>query len=134
MEKKEKRIYPRINCFKPVKIKCIDSDGQIAKVLTAVILDISKGGVNIESPVEVENKFIIISTVDMNHKTYGIRGKIVWSDKNDSDGFLLGIKFDAPESSCIKFIGAVIRTHFIELHQKPKEIAYSSTRSGHSLG
>ena len=121
MNYKEKRIDPRINFIKPVNIKCIDSEGQITNLLTGVILDISKGGVKIESPITIESGFIIISTVDMKNKTYGIRGKIVYSVKKDSGGYLLGIKFEAPESSCTKFIkAAVIGSHFSKIHSNAK--------------
>lgn len=112
----KKRKNPRIECTKQISIKVIDSNGQIANKISGNILDISKGGVKIESPILINTGYIIISTPNLENKFFGIRGKVVYSAKNKTGGYLLGIKFEAPESSCIKFIRAVIRTQFFQIN------------------
>ena len=107
----EKRVHSRIKCNNLVQIKSIDSEGQISSQVLGQILDISKGGVKIKSPLPIDTELIIISTLDMESKSFGIRGKITYSAKEDSGGYTSGIKFEAPEKSCMKFIKAVITTH-----------------------
>ena len=76
MNFQEKRIHPRINCNNLVEIKCIDSEGQISSQVLGQILDISKGGVKIKSPLPVDTELILISTLDTEKKPFGIRAKI----------------------------------------------------------
>jgi hypothetical protein len=114
----EKRVYPRTKCKKLVYIKFVDSEGQIDRQVLGHILNISKGGVRILSPLPVETKYIMMSALDSSNKSFGIRGEIVHSAKNQSGGYLLGVKFMAPDASCIKFIKAVIRAYFFEKHQE----------------
>ena len=125
MRYEEKRRDPRIKCIKPIDIKCIGSDGKIRDNVAAILLDISKGGIKIASPIAFETNLIMISTLDMNNKTCGVRGEIVHSEKQDSGEYLMGIKFKAPESSCLKFIRAVVRTHFFDIHSNSNNLSVS---------
>lgn len=114
----EKRIHTRIDCNNLVEIKCIDSDGQISSQVLGQILDISKGGVKIKSPLPVDTELILISTLDTEKKSFGIRGKIAYSAREESGGYSLGIKFEAPEKSCMKFIKAVMTSHLSMTNSK----------------
>jgi len=116
MNVRDKRIHSRIKCNNLVQIKCIDSEGQISSQFLGQILNISKGGIKIKSPLPIDTELILISTLDKENKSFGIKGKIVFSARKESGGHLLGIKFEAPEDSCIKFIRAVIKTHFSQTH------------------
>ena len=118
MNTKENRIHPRTKCKKLVYIKFVDSEGQITRQVLGHILNISRGGVKIITPLPIETRRIMLTTLDSENKTLGIRGEIVHSANFESGGYVLGAKFVAPENSCLKFIKAVIRSYYIEAHAK----------------
>lgn len=109
MDAQEKRIATRIDCTKLVYIKCIDGDGTVARDVLGHILNISKTGIRVETPLPIDTTQIMISTLDQNDRSVGVRSQIVYSDKKESGGYILGIKFDAPDKSIIKFIKAVVK-------------------------
>ena len=108
MSSDEKRIAPRIDCTKLVHIKCIDQEGTITRDVLGHILNISQSGLRVESPLPMETEHIMVSTLDPDDRSIGVRSKIVYSKKKEAGGYILGIKFDAPKNSCIKFIKAVV--------------------------
>ena len=108
----ENRIHPRTKCSKLVYIKFINSEGQIARQSLGNILDISQGGVKLLSPIAIDTKHIMITTLDTENKSIGVRGEVVHLSKNEVGGYLAGVKFSAPHSSCLKFIKAVIKSFY----------------------
>jgi hypothetical protein len=108
----DKRIATRIDCNKLVYVKGINSEGQIATGVMGRILNISKSGLRIEAPMPFNTELILVSTLDHKDKAFGIRSKIVYTEKNPAGGYLLGNKFQAPEESCVKFIKAVVRAYY----------------------
>jgi hypothetical protein len=120
MEAIDKRIATRIDCTKLVYIKCIDGDGKVARDVLGHIKNISKTGLRVESPLPIDTELVLISTLDEEDKSIGIRSRIVYSDKKETGGYILGIKFDAPETSCIKFIKAVVKASRTPIHPQTK--------------
>ena len=114
----EKRAHPRRRCDKLVHIKFIDTDGLISSQVMGHVQNISKGGAKILSPLQARSgRIIMMSTLDADNRSFGIRGEIVYCSKSESGGYLLGVRFAAPESSRIKFIRAVVQTYFFQRHQ-----------------
>ena len=109
MDSQEKRLAARIECTKLVHIKFIDADGNVVRDVLGHIQNISKSGIRIESPLPVDTKLIMVTTLDSKGKSIGIRSVVVYCSKNESSSYILGIKFDAPEASCTKFIKAVAK-------------------------
>ena len=119
MHLRENRVHPRTKCNKLVYLKFINPEGQIVRQALGHILDISQGGVKILTPIVIDTKRIMITTLDLENKSIGVRGEVVNSSKNEAGGYLSGVKFNAPHSSCVKFIKAVITTYFsMESHQQ----------------
>ena len=112
MGSQDKRIATRIDCDKLVYIKGIDSKGQIVTGVMGRILNISKSGLRIEAPMPINTELILVSTLDQKDKSFGIRSEIVYTEKIPAGGYQLGIKFQAPDESCIKFIKAVVRAYY----------------------
>ena len=108
----EKRIAKRIDCNKLVHLKGVDAEGRIATGAMGRILNISKSGLKIEVSLPLDTELVFVSTLDQEDKSFGIRSTIVHTNKSPTGGYILGIKFEAPEESCIKFVKAVIRAYY----------------------
>ena len=109
MNNQEKRLANRVDCSKLVYIRCIDCDGQVSQEILGHILNISKNGLRVESPLPIDTEQILISTLDPEDRSVGVRSQIIYSQKKKSSGFIIGIKFAAPADSCTNFIRAVAK-------------------------
>lgn len=120
MNAQEKRLANRVDCSKLVYIRCIDCEGQVEQEILGHILNISKNGLRVESPLPIDTELVLVSTLDAEEKSVGIRSRIVYTQKKESSGFIIGIKFDAPQNSCTNFIRAVAKASRSPLRPQAK--------------
>jgi len=106
-----KRKNPRVKTSNSVSYVCIDENGNEIEQGMGKTIDISLGGMLIETSVPIESKYILIATIDLKGNLIEIRGKVVYSRKNESREFLTGIQFlETPERQ-IKIIAKFIKVH-----------------------
>ena len=109
MNAREKRIAARVDCTKLVHIKCIAGEGKAVRDVLGHVLNISKTGMRVASPLPMDSTAVHVSTLDEDEKSVGIRSRIVYSEPHESGGYIVGIRFDAPEIRRMKFIKAVAK-------------------------
>ena len=115
MPKADKRKYPRINISRGVDYVCLDDKHQKieegkGKVLH--ILNISQGGVLMETPEVINSKNILIVTIDLEGSTIKIGGEVIHSRKLDPTGVLTGIRFVQPYNKQREIIAKFIRAYY----------------------
>ena len=108
----EKRKYPRISVFVSVSYDCYDDDNEIIEQTIGTILDISEGGLLLESDTIVDANYVKLVIVGFDGNMYSIVGSAVHSRKLDSGKARTGICFHGSSKSNLKFLAAVIRTYF----------------------
>jgi hypothetical protein len=106
-----KRKNPRVKTSNGVSYVCIDENGNEIEQGMGKTIDISIGGILLETSVRIESKYILIATIDLKGNLIEIRGKVVYSRKIEFREFLNGIQFlETPEKQ-IKIIAEFIKVH-----------------------
>jgi c-di-GMP-binding flagellar brake protein YcgR len=106
-----KRKYPRVNIYILASFDCYDEDGEIFDQKLGVILDISLGGMLIETDDIVKANYVEIVFVNYEHKLMSIVGSIVHSRKSENGKAKTGICFHGGDSENVKIATNLIRTH-----------------------
>jgi c-di-GMP-binding flagellar brake protein YcgR len=106
-----KRKYPRVSIYVLASFDCYDEDGEIFDQKLGVILDISLGGMLIETDDIVKANYVEIVFVNYEHKLMSIVGSIVHSRKSENGKAKTGICFHGGDSENVKIATNLIRTH-----------------------
>jgi len=106
-----KRKYPRVNIYILASFDCYDEDGELFDQKLGVILDISLGGMLIETDDIVKANYVEIVFVNYEHKLMSIVGSIVHSRKSENGKSKTGICFHGGDSENVKIATNLIRTH-----------------------
>ena len=114
MEQKERRKYPRVPTSNIVSYVCIDARGKPIAEGMGKTVDISQGGVMLETGRPIESKYILMLTMDLKKKVVETKGRVVHSRPNGSSTYVTGIKFEATPDE----VTAVIRSLVIDYHRR----------------
>ncbi len=107
-----KRKYPRVNIRVLASFDCYNEDGELFYQKLGVILDISLGGMLIETDEIIKANYVEIIFVNYKNKLMSIVGSIVHSRKSENGKAKTGLCFHGAESENIKIATNLIRTHY----------------------
>jgi c-di-GMP-binding flagellar brake protein YcgR len=115
MPETDRRKYPRINISRDVDYVSLDDKLQKTeegkgKVLH--ILNISQGGVLMETPKVINSKNILIVTLDLEDNKIKIAGEVIHSREVAPNGALTGIRFVQPHNKQSEIIAKFIRAYY----------------------
>ena len=106
-----KRKTPRVKTSNGVSYVCIDENGNEIEQGMGKTIDISLGGILLETSVRIESKYILLATIDLKGNLIEIRGKVSYSRKIEFGEFLNGIQFLETLERQIKIIAEFIKVH-----------------------
>ncbi|UCF90688.1 MAG: PilZ domain-containing protein [Desulfobacterales bacterium] len=109
--KQENRRYPRINVKFPIFYDCYDEDGQIVEQNIGLALDVSLGGILIETNRIMDANYIRVGFVNYQNKIVETVGSIAHSRKCANGKVKTGICFHGRDSESRKFATDLIRTY-----------------------
>jgi c-di-GMP-binding flagellar brake protein YcgR len=115
MSETDRRKYPRINISRDVDYVSLDDKHQKTeegkgKILH--ILNISQGGVLMETPKVINSKNILIVTFDLEDNKIKIRGEVIHSREVAPSGALTGIRFVQPHNKQSEIIAKFIKAYY----------------------
>lgn len=114
MDISEKRRHKRVQIHNLVSYVCFDEDDKPLIELMGVAIDISQGGVLLESIHQAEpGKTLLISTDDRNH-IIEAKGKIVHCRRTSGGRFLIGVSFSGSQKEIILFVEGMIRAYYYQ--------------------
>ena len=108
----DKRKYPRINTKVLASLDCYDEDGELFDQKLGVILDISLGGMLIETDDTIKANYVEIVFINREHNLMSIVGSIVHSRKSENGRAKTGLCFHGGDSENVKIATNLIRTHY----------------------
>ena len=108
---KEKRKHPRVSVSVPVSYECYNDDGEMMENSMGIILDVSMGGVLIESSAIIDANYIKIVFISYENKELSIVGSIVHSGKTDTGVVKTGICFHGGKNETYDFVTSLVRTY-----------------------
>lgn len=115
MPETDRRKYPRINISRDVGYVSLDDKHQKTeegkgKVLH--ILNMSRGGILMETPKVINSKNILIVTLDLEDNKIKIAGEVIHSRKVAPSGALTGIRFVQPHNKQSELIARFIKAYY----------------------
>jgi len=111
-ERKEKRVDARVSTINLVSYICLDKDGNELKKGMGKTLNISKGGVLLETHIPIKSEYIMLMAIDLENNLLEVKGKVAYSKPGKNDMFESGISFLGPYSEQRKIISAFIKMYF----------------------
>jgi c-di-GMP-binding flagellar brake protein YcgR len=107
-----RRKYPRVSIHVPVNYALLDEKGKIVSEPIGVALDVSLGGILLESIDFVATEDVVISFIDMENQVAQMKCKMAFSRKTDLGLVRTGLSFEGSEAEKSDFAAKMIRAYF----------------------
>ncbi len=117
MGKKERRKYPRVQIMDPISYLSLDSDGEILEQNIAVVRNVSQTGIQIESFLKVNSKYLSLMFFDLDKHQIEVKGEVIYCKRNESGQFNIGINFVETSDENLQFVKALVKSYH---YQKEK--------------
>jgi hypothetical protein len=105
------RKYQRTKVYVPVSYDCYDDEGEIFERKIEFALDVSIGGILIETHDIIDANYVKVVFVNKDNKVLSIVGSVVHSEKIDNGKAKTGLCFHGSDEENINFTTNLIRTH-----------------------
>jgi hypothetical protein len=114
----EKRKHPRVKTHNLVSYVCIDDSGNEIDEGMGRAIDISIGGILIETHDPIESHDILLMAIGIKDELIDIKGKVVYCRAEDSEMFRTGIQFLETNEKIRLIVTSLIKTYrkFINQH------------------
>lgn len=123
-----RRKYPRVSIHVPVNYALLDSRGEIESEFIGIALDVSLGGLLLESFDFAATEYVRISFIDVENKIAQIKCKMAYSRKTDLGMVHTGLSFQGSEAEKSDIAAKMIRAYFYR--RKPLFDAYPVPAEG----
>jgi predicted Zn finger-like uncharacterized protein len=110
-EQADRRKHPRIKTRNLISHLSFDKHGKPVSQGLSKAIDISKGGILLETPHLIEHGLISLMAVGLNNKFIEIKGELLYSERTDSGMYRSGIKFVGTDEQVTRFIIGLIREY-----------------------
>jgi len=107
----ERRKHPRVETDNRVSYVCMDDNGNPIKEGIGRAVNISEGGILIETHHEFEWQNILLLGIDIENKLNRIKGRVVYCNADDSGVFRTGIEFLEVNERILSFVIHLLKTH-----------------------
>ena len=107
----EKRKHPRVKTNNLVSYVCIDDSGNEIDEGMGRAIDISIGGILIETHDPIESQDILLMAIGIKDELIDIKGKVVYCRAEDSGMFRTGIQFLETNEKIRLFVMSLIKTY-----------------------
>lgn len=111
----DQRKFPRVNVTVPIFYECYDEECEIFEQKIGMALDISQGGMLIESDRIIDANYLKMGFVNYQNEIIEITGSVIWSRKKEDRKVHSGVCFHGSQNENIKFASNLIRTfHYLK--------------------
>lgn len=93
MTEEEKRLHARISALNLISYVCMDETGQVILQGMGRTLNVSKGGILLETHVQIEPQHTMSLTIGLEDDLIDIKGTVVTCKPGEKDMFESGIQF-----------------------------------------
>lgn len=106
----EKRKHQRISTLNLLYYVCLDENGHHLEQGMGKTLDISHGGILMETHIRIEAKYIMLLALGFEEELVDIKGKVIYSRKNESGMYESGVSFIETNENITRIVDALIKT------------------------
>lgn len=111
---KERRKNRRVKTLNLLSYECIDEDNIPLERGMGRILDISQGGLYLETRSIIDSKKILLSTNDIKEDLMDVEGQVIYSEKTGPETFHTGIEFHVDDEKARKFVVELIKVFNVQ--------------------
>ncbi len=105
----ERRKYQRVKTINLLSYVSLNAKGKPTDQGMGKTLDISQGGLLLETKVPIEAKYIMLMAIDINDELINIRGRVMYSREVEPKIFHSGVRFKESNEKIRKIIVEMVR-------------------------
>ena len=109
----DRRSHQRIKTENPLSYVSLDGDGIPVNQGMGRALNLSKGGLRIETKVPVEDYYIKLTSIGMKNELINIKVKIVYCNEEEPKNFRIGVSFIDANERIQKIISGMVKVYSI---------------------
>jgi c-di-GMP-binding flagellar brake protein YcgR len=107
----ERRKHPRVEINNLISYICIDDSDNQTKEGRGKAINISQGGILIETHDSFEWQDILLLGIDLKDESVSIKGKVIYCNADDFGKFRTGIQFLETNEKILSFVMKLLKTH-----------------------
>ncbi len=104
-----RRIHIRVKTQNLISYFSFDENGMLISHGMGIALDISKGGILLETPYPIESGLLVITATDKEKNFIEVKSNLIYSKKTSSGTYLSGVEFIGNDERVTKFITKLIK-------------------------
>ena len=105
------RKYSRVKTRNLISVFSFDKDDNLISHGLGIAMDISKGGILLETPTPIKSGLLVLSATDRDNNLMELRGKLIHSAQSTTGTFLSGIEFIGVDGRVRDFITRLIKEY-----------------------
>ena len=113
----EQRKYPRVETCNLISYLLIRTNGEITEQGMGRALNISQGGILLETTRLISSEHISLMAVDLDNNLIEIKGNVVYSRGNGFGMIQNGVRFEGQHDEIIQFAARLIKAFHIRKHK-----------------
>jgi hypothetical protein len=110
-QQEDRRKHQRVQTRNLISHLTFDKTGKLVSRGLSKALDISKGGILLETPYPIESGVLSLMAADVDSNLVEIGGKLIYCFKTSNGMYLSGIAFVGTEPQMAKFVAKVIKEY-----------------------
>ncbi len=117
MSTRDQRKHPRVPTSNLIAFSVYDEDGRLVNQSMAKALNISQGGILIESASLIEADWISLMSADTQNELVEVRGRVRFSKENENGMFEIGISFEGTPEEKVEFAKRLVKVFHRRKHK-----------------
>jgi len=113
----EKRKYPRVETCNLISYLVTRANGEIADQGMGRALNISQGGILLETSRLILSEHISLMSVDLDNNLIEMKGNVIYSRDNGSGMIGNGVRFEGQHDEAVQFATKLIKVFHIRKHK-----------------
>ena len=110
----KRRIHPRVKTQNLISYSAFDNNGKMLSHGLGIALDISKGGILLETSYSIESGFMVLTATDKTKNHIEVKGRLIYSKKAPNGTYLCGIEFIGNDKRVTDFITNLIKEYNVQ--------------------
>jgi len=107
----ERRKHPRVDITNLLSFRCMDDSGNLTKEGRGKSVNISQGGILIETQTSFEWQNILQLSIDIEDEPVSIRGRVVYCNSTNLGKFRTGIQFIEANEKIVSFVERLLEKY-----------------------
>jgi len=107
----DRREHKRVKTRNLISYFSFDRTGKLNSHGLGIALDISKGGILLETPDSIKSGFLILAATDWENNLVEVKGRLKYCSKTSTGTYFSGIEFAGIDERVTKFITKLIKEY-----------------------